>query len=187
MRRILEVGPGLNPLHHRDEVGALKLDPDEIYTALDLPTKPGMGLKNQFWQDVKNDYPGRVFLVQGTRESLPIGDATQDEIVFLGTQSHNIENQVAEIDRVLKQGGIARMGGMESSEILVAITQRLIQQMGYELLPEETKKYNYKDVRIANIKRQIARGASTDDRLKQSQESPDSPYIVLAYRKPIKN
>lgn len=35
MRRILEVGPALTPMHHRDEKGELALGTDELYTGVD--------------------------------------------------------------------------------------------------------------------------------------------------------
>lgn len=125
-------------------------------------------------------------LVQGDRYDLPVGEATQDEMVFLGTTGVS-KIQAEEIDRVLKPGGIVRLGGPEQSDGLAEITYRLLRKMGYERIPEETKKYNHKDVRSANIKRRMVNGESTEDRLKESQEAPDVPYIVLTYRKPVKN
>jgi SAM-dependent methyltransferase len=141
-RRILEIGPGPNPLHYRGEEKRLHLEEDEEYHGVDQ----SKGLfEGEVWKQAKAQYGDRVFLYEGDRADLKdIADASMDEVVALGTHGQD-GKIVAEFNRVLRPGGKILLGSPIGNQQTVEATWGLrLSRAGYKQLLEETKSYGYK-------------------------------------------
>ena len=149
MKRILEVGPAINPMHHRygdrlEDVDIdereLQLKPDEDYTVLDQPI---VDFNHRIWQAAKETYGERVHFVHGDRADVPFEDESFDELVSLG--SHANEGKIiSEFRRVLKPGGILRLGvGAQNAQDLMNTWGTRLKRLGFTFVEEQIQKYKY--------------------------------------------
>ncbi|MBI4257042.1 methyltransferase domain-containing protein [Candidatus Uhrbacteria bacterium] len=157
-RRILEIGPGPNPLHYRGEEKRLQLEEGEEYHGVDQSKRI---FESEVWERAKTEYGDRVFLYEGDRADLKdIEDASMDEVIALGTHGQD-GRIVAEFNRVLRPGGKILLGvPLPSQERLLSSWGVRLNRAGYTSLPSETKNYNYRG------------------NMKESR-----PYIVLVWQK----
>ncbi|NQV89862.1 hypothetical protein HQ487_00470 [Candidatus Uhrbacteria bacterium] len=157
-RRILEIGPGPSPLHHRGIENSLQLKDNEEYHGID--SHEGMS-ERTVWKQAKEEYGDRVFLYQGDRTDLhQIANNSMDELVALGTYGRN-GKAVREFDRVLKEGGKLLLGTNTSNEqALRESWGARLERRGYQELPSKTKRYTHK-----------------------GNTSAESPFIVLVWQK----
>ena len=149
MRRILEVGPATNPMHHRHgerlkdlevEDRGVRLEEGEDYTALDQPI---VDFKHRIWQVAKETYGERIHFVHGNRINMPFEDESFDELVALGSYIDD-GKIISEFKRVLKPGGILRMGvPVPSVEEFMAFWGLRLGRIGFTLLEDHTQKYEY--------------------------------------------
>lgn len=163
-RRILEIGPGPAPMHHRSQE-KLQLQDNEEYTGIEQPHVIESLLNREVWKLAKEQYGDRAHLVEGDRANLEnIPDGSFDELVALGT--HANEGQVvAEFNRVLREGGMLRLGTLESSLPQLMSTWGIrLQRLNYVELPDQQSRYGY----FGNVP--VSR-----------------PYVVIAFQKGIKN
>ncbi len=149
MKRILEVGPAINPMHHRygDRLSdvniderELQLEANEDYTVLD---QPRANFNHRIWQAARDTYGERVHFVHGDRGAMPFEDGSFDELVALG--SHAKEGViVSEFRRVLRSGGILRLGTpAQNAHDLMSGWGGRLKRLGFEFLEEETQNYGY--------------------------------------------
>lgn len=143
--RILEVGPGKHPLHHRSgDKPSLRLGQDEEYIGLDQPHAIERMAELEVWKQAKETYGDRAHLIQGDRTDMSeIPDESIDELVALG--SHAQEGKiVSEFRRVLAPGGILRLGTPTKSlpELMSGWGVRL-QRLGFTELPSQKREYDY--------------------------------------------
>jgi ubiquinone/menaquinone biosynthesis C-methylase UbiE len=135
-RKILEIGPGPNPMHHLREgkgVAPFELEENEDYTAIDLSRN---ALNAKVWDTLKEQYPNKVHIVIGDREDMPFKNEEFDEVVALGTISERIE----EVDRIMKKGGILKIGTTKSRLKEKAEIKKLL-NMDYEIIDEQDYVY----------------------------------------------
>lgn len=139
-RTILEVGPGVRPMHHRSQ-GGLELAEGENYIGLD---QPGANFDHEIWKSAREKYGERVLLVRGDRANMPeVLGASVDELVALGADVQGARI-VGEFNRVLKPGGILRLGTLSTHlQKLMDIWAIRLERLGYTRLPEEKLNYDY--------------------------------------------
>ncbi len=167
MKRILEVGPAINPMHHRygdklkdvdiDE-RELQLEPDEYYTGLDQPI---VDFNHRIWQAAKETYGERVHFVHGDRADIPFEDESFDELVSLGSYANEGSN-VSEFRRVLKPGGILRLGvGAQNAQDVINTWGVRLKRLGFTFVEEQRQDYKYFG----------------------GKKHPGMDYVVLVFRK----
>jgi ubiquinone/menaquinone biosynthesis C-methylase UbiE len=160
-RRILEIGPGRRPMHHRSQEG-LQIDPDqEEYTALDQPINK---FEAAVWAAAKEKYGASIKLVHGDRANLiGVDNESIHELVALGSHGEDDPNMVKEFDRVLQPGGLLCLGVGKNFEqqLLLTLGQQL-RTRGYDVLQTERLEYNYFP----------------------SVDAPHNPYVVITFKKP---
>ena len=149
MKKILEIGPAVNPMHHRHGDRLQHLGPDEripllredeSYTALDQPM---VDFSHRVWQVTKQTYGDRVQYVNGDRADLPFPDESFDELVSLGSYV-NDPRLPLEYKRVLKAGGVLRMGAtVANQENFLASWGVRLRHLGFTLLEDEKQSYTY--------------------------------------------
>lgn len=164
MKEILEIGPGPNPMHHRLQK-RLDLADDEKYTGIDQREMVEDLLNHEVWKLAKEQYGDRAFLIEGDRTNLEnIENSSIDELVALG--SHSQEGKVvAEFNRVLKEGGILRLGTMEGHlKGLMNGWGARLKRLGYQALPNQESRYGY----FGNV-------------------SISRPYVVVSWQKGVKD
>ena len=132
-------------MHHRSQgERGLQLGENEEYTGLDQPHAVDRMAEHEVWKKAKEQYGDRAHLIQGDRADMKeVVDASIDELVALG--SHAKEGRiVAEFNRVLKPGGILRLGTPTKSlpELMSTWGVRL-QRLGFTELSNEQMEYNY--------------------------------------------
>ena len=142
MKRILEVGPGLNPLHYRhgDKERGVKLEGDEDYTVLD---QPRADFNHRIWQTAKETYGERIHFVPGDRTEMPFEDESFDELVSLGSFADE-GRVIAEFQRVLRPGGILRLGTTaKNAQIVMDNWGVRLKRLGFTLLEDQIQRYQY--------------------------------------------
>lgn len=180
-KHILEIGPGAwSPLHNRD-IGRLTLEDDEDYIGLEIDSS---NFKSAFWERVKRDYNDKVSLIQGDAHNLPFEDASLDEVVALGVIAD--EDQLMEVDRVLKPGGIVVLGTMIDNEALFFESAGIIlREKGYTFLNQEVKKYNYKDVVKDRVDKMVEAGdINTQEALDILSNNKNIDAVIFSFVKP---
>jgi hypothetical protein len=163
-RRILEVGPGIRPMHHRSQgEEGLELDDDEEYTGLDQPHAIENMNDHEVWKKAKDRYGERAHIISGNRTNMDsITNASFDELVCLGAHGSATDETIMEFDRVLRPGGILRLGiGSPRLPELMKSWGAQLQQLGYVELASEQLNYGY---------------SANDPKLK-------SPYTVVSFKK----
>ncbi|MFA6024225.1 MAG: methyltransferase domain-containing protein [Candidatus Gracilibacteria bacterium] len=171
MKRILEIGPGSNPMHQKHGENLRKLAPNERnllleegedYTALELPR---VAFNHWIWQTAKEAYGDRVHFVHGDGTEMSFEDESFDELVANGSFVGD-EKTFAEFHRVLKQGGILRLGTKaQNAQRVVHDWAYRLGKMGFTMVDELTHRYRY-----THNKGVIANLRGTD-------------YVVLVFRK----
>ncbi len=64
-RKILEVGPGITPMHHRSKgARSLQLGEDEEYTGIDQPHIVNYMSEHEVWKKAKEQYGNRAHILQ---------------------------------------------------------------------------------------------------------------------------
>ena len=159
-RRILEIGPGIRPMHHRSQEG-LKLEEQEHYIGIDQGQKV---FNHQVWDEIKKEYGDRVEVFMGDRKKLLQIEADSiDKLVALGTFGEPNET-LSEFKRVLRSGGLLLLG--TSSEIAAS----------NQFANAWTSSLAYADfVEVPEIKMSY-------DYFPQPG-SPERPYVVMGFRK----
>lgn len=148
-RRILEVGPGIRPMHHRSQGEAgLKLDDDEEYTGLDQPHAIEDMNNHEVWKKAKERYGERAHIISGDLTKMDgIPDAFFDELICLGSHGGTDEEKTKtamEFDRVLRPGGILRLGVANARlPILMSTWGVRLKQLGFIELTSEELNYDY--------------------------------------------
>lgn len=164
-RRILEIGPGIQPRHDLDEFG---LSDNEEYVALDYNPEE---FKAPIWQQLKERFSNRVNMVVGSRDAIPMGEDTFDEVIMLGSQGDPDKN-IPEVDRVLSKGGILKLGVLKwAKEATLGEWQPLLEAKGFVF--EGEKEHEYK----STMDRE-----SDGGRAEASDATPQA-YVVLSFRK----
>ncbi|OGY86730.1 MAG: hypothetical protein A2233_05660 [Candidatus Kerfeldbacteria bacterium RIFOXYA2_FULL_38_24] len=143
--RILEVGPGITPMHHRSKGERdLQLGEDEEYTGLDQPHAVDRMSEHEVWKKANEQYGDRAHLIQGDRADMSgIADESIDELVALGTHARE-GKVVSEFRRVLAPGGLLRLGVPTNGlpELMSTWGVRL-QRLGFTELSDQQQEYNY--------------------------------------------
>lgn len=106
---ILEIGPGDQPRH---DVGKFNLKEGETYTAMDV--EPHV-FELPVWGELRKNFGDRIKQVIGSRDDIPteIKENSYDEVLMLGSQG-DAEKNLREIDKILKVGGILKLGILKS-------------------------------------------------------------------------
>lgn len=159
-RRILEIGPGIRPMHHRSQEG-LWLEEHEAYVGIDQSQKV---FENEAWNEIKKQYGDRVEIFTGDRSELvQIASDSIDELVALGTFGKPNET-LPEFKRVLRSGGLLLLG--TSSEVAMGdqfanTWKASLTSGGFTEVPEMEISYDYFP----------------------QPGSLERPYVIMAFRK----
>jgi len=167
MKRVLEIGSGLNPMHHRyndqlkdlaaDERG-VRLEDGEDYTVLD---QPRADFNHRIWQTAKETYGERVHFVRGDRAEMPFEDESFDELVSLGSFADE-GKVISEFRRVLRPGGILRLGTpAQNVQKMMDSWGTRLKRLGFTFIEEQVQKYRYA----------------------QRKDLSGTDYVVLVFRK----
>lgn len=133
--RTLEIGPGDQPRH---DIGGVNLNDGEEYVALDVNPKE---FEDPIWKQLRNRFGDKVRLAVGSREAIPDELGIFDEVVMLGSQG-TPEKDLAEIDRVLGENGILKLGVATFGKAnFLKEWFPVLQSRGYDLIDEH--QYNY--------------------------------------------
>ncbi|MFA6018089.1 MAG: hypothetical protein WCT28_03670 [Patescibacteria group bacterium] len=153
-KNILEIGPGVRPMHHRSQKEFVLSD-DEHYTGIE---QGQIIFENPIWHRIKERYGNRVKVFTGDQKELTqIESDSIDELVALGT-SDKSDKTLSEFKRVLRTGGLFILGTMSVGANAWKLT---LLQAGFTELPELENSYN----------------------LFPRAGIPDRPYTVMSFRK----
>ena len=167
-------------MHHLE--GGFHLDDGEEYIALD-PDREAFNAR--IWQEIKPDK--RVSIVVGSKYNIPIQANSVDEVVMLGSTSDD-SSEMAEIDRVLKNGGIVKLGALaDALPWLESTTCQQLHVMGYERVG--TKEHMYDD---GTFQPEFIMTKTPDDPLAIAKAFPNleagksniASYTLVTYKKP---
>jgi hypothetical protein len=159
-RRILEIGPGIRPMHYRSQEG-LQLEEHEHYIGIDQSQKV---FEHEAWSEIKKHYGDRVEVFTGDRgELMQITSDSIDELVALGTFGEPSKT-LSEFKRVVRSGGLLLLG--TSSEVATGdqfakTWKSSLTDAGFIEVPEMEISYDYFP----------------------QPGSPERPYVVMAFRK----
>lgn len=163
--RILEIGPGDQPRH---DVGGVELNDAEEYVALDVNPKE---FEAPIWKQLGDRFGDKIRWVVSSRDAIPQELGIFNEVVMLGSQG-NPKSDIVEIDRVLGNGGVLKLGVLTwGKNGLLKEWLPVLKARGYQMINERQCSYT------ATLNRDYDGTTSP-----ASNSTPES-YTVLTFMK----
>jgi len=177
--RILEIGPGKQPMHHLE--GGFHLKDGQEYIGLEIDRE---AFNARIWEQLRDNK--QVHTVIGNVRHIPAQNGSFDEVVMLGSTSDD-GLDLKEVDRVLRSGGIIKIGAnRDARKWLEETSCKQLENMGYRKT-EETE-HTYENgvqpdfIMVPTPEDPFATHKSTPNP-KAGQPAQD-PYLVITYQKP---